>query len=164
MIRRRNTDPGPTPPEPTRGTARPWDVPLAARRPEDTPGDALKAYLAAVRPPPESAAMAQEAAADLLTQAPQLPTAIAAGAALNECHDAVVAGLGSMGPAVLALLAGVHHSLTGLIPDYPAELARPALRGFSVRPARNLDELDALLNRVEDVLLQLLPKVAGGTP
>ena len=164
MIRRRNRELGPTLPEPPRAAARPWDVPVEIEGPVDPPGDALMAYLAAGRPLPESAAMPQGAASDQLTAAPPLPTAHEAAVALNKCHDAVVAGLGSMGPAVLAMLAGLHHSLTGLIPDYPAALARPALHGFSVRPARSLDELDALLNRVEGVLLQLLPRGVGGNP
>lgn len=64
---------------------------------------------------------------------------------------------GEQGAAVRSLLAGLHRSFALLVPGYPTAAAPAALWGFSPAPAGSLDELDAQLNRLEDVLLQLLP-------
>lgn len=67
---------------------------------------------------------------------------------------------GRSAAAVPSLLAGLHRSFALLTPGYPTAAAPPGLWGFSPAPAASLDELDAQLNRLEDVLLQLLPPPA----
>jgi hypothetical protein len=88
---------------------------------------------------------------------PPLPLPADGVVALNALVDLVQSRLGRQAAAALPLLGALHRSFVLLAPGYPAMDARPELWGFATTPATTLDELDSQLNRLEDILLQLLP-------
>lgn len=92
---------------------------------------------------------------------PPLPLPADGLAALQRLLHELTTRCGNQGAAARSLLAGLHRSLVLLAPGYPAHAAPAELWGFSPAPAGHLDELDAQLNRLEEVLLQLLPATDG---
>jgi hypothetical protein len=81
---------------------------------------------------------------------------------LEELRREIHAELGPAALPVDFLLAGVHRSLQAVLPVYAAGEVSAALRRFSVRPAATLPGVHELLNKLEDVLLRLLPEGGRG--
>jgi hypothetical protein len=105
--------------------------------------------------PPASAS--EPALSTLVVNTARLPVpADGLGALVNLLAQVEQRG-GPALAAVQSLLAGLHRSFALLTPGYPTAAAPAGLWGFSPAPAASLDELDAQINRLEDVLLQLLP-------
>lgn len=81
------------------------------------------------------------------------PSATAGAAALKQLHDQLMARVPGQAVAMVPLLSALLRALYLLIPGFPLDDVPTALRGFPVTPPRTLDELDALLNCIEDILL-----------
>lgn len=81
------------------------------------------------------------------------PNAAAGAVALKQLHDQLMARIPGQAVAMVPLLSALLRALYALIPGFPLHDVPLALRGFPVTPPRTLDELDALLNCIEDILL-----------
>lgn len=85
------------------------------------------------------------------------PDATAAVAALQTLHESLLSQLGVPAVAMVPMLSAILRSVYLLEPKAPVHATHPVLRGFPVTPPRTVDELEALFNRLEDILLLKVP-------